>query len=100
MARVNKRHDWPRPPDVGARAPSTDVAVALAKAIVVACKGYHFGISVLEAAGTPKLYYIPDGIRGHTHLHRLPQGQHGAGLQDAVGPGCRRGARRSSDRRH
>jgi uncharacterized protein GlcG (DUF336 family) len=58
----------PRPPDVVARSAPIDVAVDLARAIVVACKGYHVGISILDAAGTPKLYYIPDGTGG-THAY-------------------------------
>lgn len=58
----------PRPPDVVARSVAIDVAVDLAKAIVVSCKGYHVGISILDAAGTPKLYYIPDGTGG-THAY-------------------------------
>jgi uncharacterized protein GlcG (DUF336 family) len=33
MARITKRHHWPRLPDVVARAPSIAVAVDLAKAI-------------------------------------------------------------------
>jgi uncharacterized protein GlcG (DUF336 family) len=58
----------PRPPDVVARSVAIDVAVDLAKAIVVSCKGYHVGVSILDAAGTPKLYYIPDGTGG-THAY-------------------------------
>jgi uncharacterized protein GlcG (DUF336 family) len=58
----------PRPPDVVARSVAIDVAVELARAIVVSCKGYHVGISILDAAGTPKLYYIPDGTGG-THAY-------------------------------
>lgn len=58
----------PRPPDVVARSASIDVAVDLARAIVVSCKGYHVGVSILDAAGTPKLYYIPDGTGG-THAY-------------------------------
>jgi len=58
----------PRPPDVVARSAPIDVAVELAKAIVVACKGYHVGVSILDAAGAPKLYYIPDGTGG-THAY-------------------------------
>src|SRR5471030_3163832 len=58
----------PRPPDVVARSVTIDVAVELARAIVVSCKGYHVGISILDAAGTPKLYYIPDGTGG-THAY-------------------------------
>jgi uncharacterized protein GlcG (DUF336 family) len=58
----------PRPPDVVARSVAIDVAVELARAIVVSCTGYHVGISILDAAGTPKLYYIPDGTGG-THAY-------------------------------
>jgi uncharacterized protein GlcG (DUF336 family) len=54
----------PRPPDVVAPSVPIDLAVELARAIVVACKGYHVGVSILDAAGTPKLYYIPDGTGG------------------------------------
>ena len=76
----------PRPPDVIARGPSIDLAVEAAKAIVASCKGYHVGVSILDAAGTPKLYYIPDGTGGshaytgyrkaHTALaFNMPSGQ-------------------------
>jgi uncharacterized protein GlcG (DUF336 family) len=58
----------PRPPDVIARGPSIDLALEAAKRIVASCKGYHVGISILDAAGTPKLYYIPDGTAG-THAY-------------------------------
>ena len=51
-----------------ARGPAIDLAVAAAKTIVASCKGYHVGISILDAAGTPKLYYIPDGTAG-THAY-------------------------------
>jgi uncharacterized protein GlcG (DUF336 family) len=46
------------------RGPSIDLALEAAKAIVEACKGYHVGVSVIDSAGTPKLYYIPDGTDG------------------------------------
>src|ERR1700684_1390504 len=55
----------PRPPQRAIpRGPSIDLALAAAKAIVEACKGYHVGVSVIDSAGTPKLYYIPDGTDG------------------------------------
>ena len=55
----------PRPPERPLpRAPSVDLVLEAAKAIVDACKGYHVGVSVIDAAGTPKLYYIPDGTDG------------------------------------
>ncbi len=55
----------PRPPERPLpRAPSIDLALEAAKAIVAACKGYHVGVSVIDSSGTPKLYYIPDGTDG------------------------------------
>jgi len=56
------------PVDVVARGPSIALAEIAAKAIVASCKGYHVGIAILDAAGTPKLYYIPDGTAG-THAY-------------------------------
>ena len=55
----------PRPPERPLpRSPALELAIEAAKAIVEACKGYHVGVSVIDAAGTPKLYYIPDGTDG------------------------------------
>jgi uncharacterized protein GlcG (DUF336 family) len=55
----------PRPPQRAIpRGPSIDLALEAAKAIVKACNGYHIGVSVIDSAGTPKLYYIPDGTDG------------------------------------
>jgi uncharacterized protein GlcG (DUF336 family) len=55
----------PRPPQRPIpRGPSLDLAVEAAKAIVQACKGYHVSVSIIDSAGTPKLYYIPDGTDG------------------------------------
>ncbi|HEX3847882.1 MAG TPA: heme-binding protein [Steroidobacteraceae bacterium] len=55
----------PRPPQRPLpRAPALDLALEAAQAIVSACRGYHVGVSVIDAAGTPKLYYIPDGTDG------------------------------------
>jgi uncharacterized protein GlcG (DUF336 family) len=55
----------PRPPQRPIpRAPSLDLAVEAAKATVVACKGYQISVSIIDAAGTPKLYYVPDGTDG------------------------------------
>src|SRR5215469_16375349 len=60
----------PRPPERPLpRSPALDLALEAAKTIVEACKGYHVGISVIDAAGTPKLYYIPDGTDGsHAYM--------------------------------
>jgi len=55
----------PRPPERPLpRGPALDLSLEAAKAIVEACKGYHVGVSIIDAAGTPKLYYIPDGTDG------------------------------------
>jgi uncharacterized protein GlcG (DUF336 family) len=55
----------PRPPEPPLpRSPALDLSLEAAKAIVEACKGYHVGVSIIDAAGTPKLYYIPDGTDG------------------------------------
>jgi len=55
----------PRPPERPLpRAPSIDLVLEAAKAIVAACKSYHVGVSVIDSSGTPKLYYIPDGTDG------------------------------------
>jgi uncharacterized protein GlcG (DUF336 family) len=55
----------PRPPERPLpRSPALDLSLEAAKAIVEACKGYHVGVSIIDAAGTPKLYYIPDGTDG------------------------------------
>jgi uncharacterized protein GlcG (DUF336 family) len=82
----------PRPPDVVAPSVPIDLAVELARAIVVACKGYHVGVSILDAAGMPKLYYIADGTGG-THAYtgyrkantalsfKMPSGQVAAAAQ-------------------
>jgi uncharacterized protein GlcG (DUF336 family) len=82
----------PRPPDVIARGPSIDLALEAARAIIASCKGYHVGVSILDAAGTPKLYYIPDDTGG-THAYtgyrkantalafRMPSGQVAAALK-------------------
>jgi uncharacterized protein GlcG (DUF336 family) len=55
----------PRPPQRPIpTGPSIDLALEAAKAIVEACKGYHVSVSVIDSAGTPKLYYVPDGTDG------------------------------------
>ena len=58
-----RRPPWPTKPQP-ARAPTIDTALQLARQVVDACKGYHVGISVIDAAATPKLYYVPDGTAG------------------------------------
>ena len=76
----------PPPSEVVARGPSIDLALEAARTIVASCQGFHVGISILDAAGTPKLYYIPDGTPGsHAYIayrkantalaFQLPSGQ-------------------------
>jgi uncharacterized protein GlcG (DUF336 family) len=55
----------PPPPDHVAAGPSIEVSLKLAKLAVDACQGFHVGVSILDAEGNPKLYYIPDGTAGH-----------------------------------
>ncbi|MGH7224252.1 MAG: GlcG/HbpS family heme-binding protein [Gemmataceae bacterium] len=75
-----------QPPAPG---PSMQVAMRLAHAAVAACRGYHVGVTVLNAAGYPKLVYIPDGSHGfHAFMSfrkastalafRMPSGRIGA----------------------
>jgi hypothetical protein len=47
-----------------AKAPPLALALEAAQATVAACKGYHVGVSVIDASGAPKLYYIADGTAG------------------------------------
>lgn len=43
-----------------------ELGLQAAKAAVEACPGFHIGVSIIDAAGLPKLTYIPDGTSG-TH---------------------------------
>lgn len=46
-----------------------DLALEAAQAIVLACKGYQVAVSVIDAAGSPKLYYVADGTDGgHAYM--------------------------------
>jgi Haem-degrading len=56
----------PRPPETPV-APSLSLELSLqaARAAVAACSGYHIGVSIIDAAAMPKLYYIPDGTAGN-----------------------------------
>jgi uncharacterized protein GlcG (DUF336 family) len=58
-----RRPPWPTRPQP-ARTPSLEVALQMVQEAAAACKGYHVGISVIDSAGTPKLYYVPDGTAG------------------------------------
>ena len=59
----SRRPPWPSRP-APARAPSVDVALQAAQAAVAACTGSHVGVAIIDSAGTPKLYYVPDGTAG------------------------------------
>lgn len=57
----------PPPPHTSApspRAPSLDLAIEAAKAATAACKGYHVSVTIVDASGAPKLFYVPDGTGG------------------------------------
>lgn len=56
----------PRPPEHVARGPSLDAALKIAAAAVASCSGFHVSVTILDAEGNPKLYYVPDGTAG-TH---------------------------------
>jgi len=58
-----RRPPWPsRPPP--ARTLAMELALQAAQEAVAACAGSHVGVAIIDAAGTPKLYYIPDGTAG------------------------------------
>jgi uncharacterized protein GlcG (DUF336 family) len=58
-----RRPPWPtRPPP--ARALAVELALQAAREAVAACAGSHVGVAIIDAAGTPKLYYVPDGTAG------------------------------------
>lgn len=49
--------------------PSMAVALEMAHSAMTACRGFHIGVTVLDAAGYPKLTYIPDGSQGfHAYM--------------------------------
>ena len=58
-----RRPPWPSRP-APARALAVELALQAAREAVAACAGFHVGVAVIDAAGTPKLYYIPDGTAG------------------------------------
>jgi uncharacterized protein GlcG (DUF336 family) len=58
----------PRPHPFPA-SPSMAAALKIARAAIAACHGHHIGVTVLDAAGYPKLIYIPDGSYGfHAYM--------------------------------
>jgi uncharacterized protein GlcG (DUF336 family) len=54
----------PPPPRHIARGPTMQAALKLAAAIEASCRAFHIGVSVIDAEGTPKLFYVPDGTAG------------------------------------
>lgn len=55
---------WPSMPGPS-RGPTIDLALQIAKGAVAACKGELIGVSVIDSAGLPKLYYVTDGAAGY-----------------------------------
>jgi uncharacterized protein GlcG (DUF336 family) len=60
-----------------ARGPSLELALEAARVAVTACGSFHVGIAILDAAGTPKLYYTPDGTSG-VHAYAAYRKAHSA----------------------
>jgi uncharacterized protein GlcG (DUF336 family) len=65
----------PPRPKFPARAdgPSMDLALAAARAAVKACDGYSIAVSIVDSAGMPKLFYVPDttaGFHAYTALRK------------------------------
>src|SRR5260221_4185105 len=64
----------PRPPQRAIpRAPSLDLAVEAAQATVVACKGYHISVSIIDSAGTAQPYHFSDCTDGSQALTGICQ---------------------------
>ena len=72
--------------------PSMAAAQRIAHAAIAACRGHHIGVTVLDAAGYPKLIYIPDGSHGfHAYMSfrkantavkfRMPSGKVAAAMK-------------------
>jgi glc operon protein GlcG len=81
----------PRPHPFPA-SPSMAAAQKIAQAAITACRGHHIGVTVLDAAGYPKLIYIPDGSYGfHAYMSfrkantavkfRMPSGKVAAAMK-------------------
>ncbi|MGH6617558.1 GlcG/HbpS family heme-binding protein [Sphingomonas sp.] len=41
------------------------MALVAAKAAAAACTGSRIGVAIIDSAGMPKLFYIPDGTTGY-----------------------------------
>lgn len=61
---AERRLPWPSMPGA-ARGPSLRVATQIAQGAAAACKGHAIGVSVIDSAGLPKLYYVTDGAAGY-----------------------------------
>ena len=58
----------PRPHPLAA-SPSMAAAMKIVHAAIAECHAFHIGVTVLDAAGYPKLIYIPDGSDGfHAYM--------------------------------
>ena len=69
--------DAPKPPrphfPAFADGPPVELALIAAKAVVAACAGSSVGVSVVDSAGMPKLFYVPDqtaGFHAYTALRK------------------------------
>jgi uncharacterized protein GlcG (DUF336 family) len=69
--------DGPKPPrpkfPPRADGPGVELALAAARAAVKACDGYSIAVSVVDSAGMPKLFYVPDttaGFHAYTALRK------------------------------
>lgn len=83
----------PRPHPFPA-SPSMAAALKIAHAAIAACHGHHIGVTVLDAAGYPRLIYIPDGSYGfHAYMSfrkantavkfKMPSGKVAAAMKTA-----------------
>lgn len=81
----------PRPHALPA-SPSMAAAQKMVHVAIAACHAFHVGIAVLDAAGYPKLIYIPDGSDGfHAYMafrkantaleFRMPSGKVAAAMK-------------------
>jgi uncharacterized protein GlcG (DUF336 family) len=69
--------DGPKPPrpifPPRADGPTMELALAAARAAVKACDGYSVAVSIVDSAGMPKLFYVPDttaGFHAYTALRK------------------------------
>ncbi len=54
----------PSAPEIVARGVPIELALEVAKVVVTSCAGFQVGVVILDQAGLPKLYYVPDDTSG------------------------------------